>query len=151
MRKYILPIIAATLIGGFAFAQVVPQPGPPTAIACAFNTVPPTVTDGQASWVQCNATGSIFMSEAGDSFANITTNADTAVKASPGVVKKLIVATAGATSSVIIYNNTTCTGAIIGTFSTLTQASIPINAAASAGICATTAGGTPANITITFR
>lgn len=149
----ILLIVIATLIAGLAAAQVVPQPGQPTPLACAFNTTPATLTSGQAGWVQCNNAGSILVGnvEVGDSFVNITTNADTVVKASAGTVKKLLVGTAGATSSVIIYNNTTCTGAIIGTFSTLAQTSLNINAAAGTGICATTAGGTPALVTITYR
>jgi len=86
-----------------------------------------------------------------NSFTNITTNADTVIKASPGTLVGFSVNTAGATSSVVFYNNTTCTGAKIGTFSTLAQTSFTINAAASVGICATTAGGTPADITVLWR
>lgn len=115
---------------------------------------------GTAGWVfngttwdrQRGDTTGTFVVEAGKSFTNISTNASTVIKASAGVFTGLIVNTAGATSSVIVYNNTTCTGAIIGTFSTLAQtALVGINASATVGICATTAGGTPANITILYR
>lgn len=90
---------------------------------------------------------------AGSSFTNITTNASTNVKASPGTLAGLVVNTAGVTSAVAIYNDAdgTCNTGLIGTYSTLAQASIPINATASVGICATTTGGTPANITILWR
>lgn len=52
-------IIAAALLlsGIYALAQVVPQPGPPVPIACAFNTTPPTLTNLQAGWVQCDNAG----------------------------------------------------------------------------------------------
>lgn len=40
-------------------AQNVPQPGPPQGIACAYNTTPPTLTSGQAGWVQCGADGTL--------------------------------------------------------------------------------------------
>lgn len=85
------------------------------------------------------------------SFTNITTNTNTVVKASPGVFGGITINTAGTTSNVIVYNNTTCTGAKIGTFSSLTQGvlSAPVNA--SVGICTTTAGGAAADITILWR
>ena len=43
----------------WAWAQVVPSPGPPTAIACAYNSAPVTLTDHQAGWVQCNNQGAL--------------------------------------------------------------------------------------------
>jgi hypothetical protein len=89
--------------------------------------------------------------EAGASFANITTNASTVIKAAPGTFTGVSVNTAGTTSNVIVYNNTTCTGAIIGTFSTVAVGMIPVNAAASVGICAKTAGGAAADITVYYR
>lgn len=65
MNRLALAIIsAAALLAGAAYlnAQVVPAPGPPTGIACAFNTVPPTLTTGQAGWVQCNNAGAVNVS-----------------------------------------------------------------------------------------
>lgn len=46
---------------GFSLAQVLPQPGPPTPIACAYNTSPVTLTDGQAGWIQCDNTGKLAL------------------------------------------------------------------------------------------
>lgn len=57
-----LAIGVATLSGALwaiSDAQVVPQPGPPTPIACAYNTSPATLTSGQAGWVQCNSSGAV--------------------------------------------------------------------------------------------
>lgn len=47
-----------------AHAQVVPQPGPPFNIACAYNTTPVTLTNGQAGWIQCNPDGTLAISSA---------------------------------------------------------------------------------------
>lgn len=51
----------AILVGSviFAWTQVVPQPGPPTPIACAYNTSPVTLTNGQAGWAQCDSAGKL--------------------------------------------------------------------------------------------
>lgn len=59
---------------GFSHAQVVPQPGPPTPIACAYNTAPVTLTTGQAGWVQCDSSGALITSSggAGTSSVNLT-------------------------------------------------------------------------------
>lgn len=88
---------------------------------------------------------------AGYSFSNITTNTNTVVKASPGVFGGFSVNTIGTTSNLIVYNNTTCTGAKIGTYSSVAQTvlSAPVNA--SVGLCVTTAGGAAADITILWR
>jgi hypothetical protein len=85
------------------------------------------------------------------SFTRITTDTNTVVKASPGLFSGISVNTAGVTSSATVYNNTTCTGAIIGTFSTLAQVVLNVNAIATTGICVTTAGSTPADITILWQ
>jgi hypothetical protein len=89
---------------------------------------------------------------AGSSFTVISTNADTVIKASPGTFVGLTVNTAGTGSTAVVYNNTTCTGATIGTFTTAAQVALPsINATATTGICVTTAGAGAANITVLWR
>lgn len=67
-------------------AQVVPQPGPPTPIACAYNTSPVTLTDGQAGWVQCNSDGTLAISSApvGTQDVNLTEVAGGAVATGNG-------------------------------------------------------------------
>lgn len=86
-----------------------------------------------------------------NSFTNITTNTDTVIKATPGTIAGIVVNTAGTTSTAVVYNNTTCTGAKIGTFTTTAQTSIVINANASVGLCVTTAGAAAADITVLWR
>jgi hypothetical protein len=84
--------------------------------------------------------------QGGATFTNITTSTDTVIKASPGTLQGFTVNTAG--TSVVFYNNTTCTGAVIGSFTTAAQTSIIINAAFTVGLCATTVGG---DITVLWR
>lgn len=84
---------------------------------------------------------------------NITTNADTNIKSSPGMLVGIVVNTAGTTSNVKIYNDAdgTCSSGLIGTFSTLAQTVLNLNITMSVGICAKTAGGAAADITILYR
>jgi len=84
--------------------------------------------------------------QGGATFTNITTSTDTVIKTSAGTLQGFTVNTAG--TSVIFYNNTTCTGAKIGTFTTAAQTSIKIDAAFTVGLCATTVGG---DITVLWR
>ena len=84
--------------------------------------------------------------QGGANFTNITTSTDTVIKTSAGTLQGFTVNTAG--TSVIFYNNTTCTGAKIATFTTAAQISIKIDAAFTVGLCATTVGG---DLTILWR
>lgn len=87
----------------------------------------------------------------GYSFRNINTNSDTVVTAASGVFAGILINTAGVGSNAIVYNDTSCSSTIIGNFNTTNQISLIINAAVSAGVCVTTSGGTPADITILYR
>lgn len=99
--------------------------------------------------VGCTAVGTVTplpTYQGGASFTNITTSTDTIIKTTPGTLQGFTVNTAG--TSIVFYNNTTCTGAKIGTFTTAAQNSIKIDAAFSVGLCATTVGG---DITVLWR
>jgi hypothetical protein len=70
MQRYVysLAAIALVALGWFSLApnaQVIPQPGPPVPIGCAYNTTPPTLTNGQAGWVQCDANGQLLTTGGG--------------------------------------------------------------------------------------
>ena len=84
--------------------------------------------------------------QGGANFTNITTSTDTVIKTSAGTLQGFTVNTAG--TSIIFYNNATCTGAKIGTYTTAAQTSIKIDAAFTVGLCATTVGG---DITVLWR
>lgn len=84
--------------------------------------------------------------QGGASFTDINTSTNTVIKASPGTLQGFTVNTAG--TSLVLYNNTTCTGATIGTYTTTAQTSIKIDAAFTVGLCATTVGG---DVTVLWR
>lgn len=91
--------------------------------------------------------------QGGNSFVNITTATDTNVKATPGVLVGVQVNVGGAGSSAALYNDAdgTCSSGLIATISTASIATFTFNANATVGICVTTSGGTPANITVLYR
>ena len=93
---------------------------------------------------ECQAPG-------GSSFTNITTATSTQVKTGAGSFAGLVVNTAGAGSSATVYDNSACSGTKIGTFSTAAQASLPVAARFATGLCVTTSGGTPADVTVLWR
>ncbi len=117
------------------------------------NTSTATCTENQFCPLRLTEARAMVVSEAGSSFTNITTNTDTNIKASPGTMVRLVVNTGGTTSTAAIYNDAdgTCSSGLIGTFSTTAQTSITINAAATVGICVTTAGAGAADITVMYR
>lgn len=103
------------------------------------------------SWQATSASTPLPVMNSGASFTNITTNANTVISTKAANFIGLTVNTAGVTSSATVYNNTTCTGAKIGVYSTLAQINIPVGAYAGTGLCVTTAGGTPADITVLWK
>lgn len=134
-----------------AHAQVVPQPGPPFNIACAYNGTPVTLTSGQAGWIQCDNAGAMKIS------GSITAStAATATAAAPSYVEGTsnplsmdlsgslrvlaTISTAGlATSAKQDTGNTS-----LATIATNTGAAIPAGSAliGSVGIDQTTPGTT---------
>lgn len=86
-----------------------------------------------------------------NSFRNITTATTTAVKSGAGIVDRIIVCTAGAGSTLTLYDNTAGSGTKIGTFTTAAQSSITLNCAFDTGLTAVTASGTAADITVVYR
>lgn len=76
MKRALLTLsLGAVLVWSFLHpgaAQVVPQPGPPQAIACAYNSSPPTLTNGQAGWVQCDNAGQIKTTSSGGGGGAVT-------------------------------------------------------------------------------
>lgn len=89
-----------------------------------------------------------------NSFVSISTSTDTNVKGSAGTFVGFSVSVAGgAGSTLAIYNDAdgTCNSGLIGTFPTTSTYPLILNVAASVGICAQTAGVTPATLTVLYR
>ncbi|MES2048870.1 MAG: hypothetical protein V4447_10745 [Pseudomonadota bacterium] len=81
---------------------------------------------------------------------NIPANGNTQVKTGPGSLSALIVNTAGVTSTVKFYDGTSAAGTLLATASTTSQADLSYGISFTTGLFVVTAGGTPADITVTF-
>lgn len=100
------------------------------------------------------ATGVMAVEMAGASFSHITTNTTTVVKATAGILHKVIINTKGATANVLtLYNDTTGgTANAIAVIDTTTGVdNIDYDLGFSNGLQAVTATGTAADITIVYR
>ena len=86
-----------------------------------------------------------------NSFTNIPTATTTTVKSGAGIVDRIIVNSGGASSTLVLYDNTAGSGTKIGTFTTAAQASLTLNCAFATGLTAVTANGTAADITVIYR
>ncbi len=65
MKRIALALLAFTLCVASASAQVVSNPAIPPNTVCSHLASPPTLSDGQASWLQCDASGSLITTSAG--------------------------------------------------------------------------------------
>ena len=140
MKKILILLIALVFYPHFAEAQSQRNP-------CYYSGANASSSSG---CIPVSSVNPLPISQQ-SSYTRITTNTNTVIKTSKGVFSGIVVNTAGATSSATVYDNTTCTGTIIGTFSTLAQISLNVGAIATTGICVTTAGGTPADITVLWQ
>ena len=88
------------------------------------------------------------------SYTNITTDTGTQIKSTAGYLFSVVVNTAGASTTATIYDNTACSGAIIGIVSTGAQTFLNYGPGVyfSSGLCITTSNGTPdADITVVWK
>lgn len=115
MRSSILKwgsVAGLLLLACGASAQVVQQPSPPNGIACAYNSTPPTLTTGQAGWVQCDSTGHLTITTiqpitgGAIAFASTAAESNRVIKATPGSLNALTI-TIGATSGYVMLFNAT--------------------------------------------
>lgn len=135
MKRIILSLIALLLSVQISYSQA------PTKLCITTN-------GNNCIEIQGNFPFPVYQS--GSTYTNITTSTNTVIKAAAGTFAGLVVNSAGPTgSSATVYDNTACSGTVIGTFTTTAQGSIPINAAALTGICVTTISA--ANLTVLWR
>lgn len=100
---------------------------------------------------QSNPAGAIPVYAAGASAAHISTATTTLVASGPGTLQGVTISTGGAGSSATIYDSLTGSGTVLAVLSTAAQASVTYGAAFATGLTVVTAGGTPADITVTYR
>src|SRR5438445_515404 len=66
MKRIAIAALAVLALGAvIAGAQVVTNPVIPPPTVCAYNTAPPTLSSGQASWLQCDSTGALITASGG--------------------------------------------------------------------------------------
>lgn len=101
-----------------------------------------------------DANGALLTSTAGtpgNSSKNyVAANAGDQIKTGAGVLRGVNVNTAGAGSSLVLYDGTSTSGTKLGTFSTAALASLSMNLAFTTGLFAVLAGGTPADVTVSY-
>lgn len=94
----------------------------------------------------------IVTNTGGYSFGNLDSNATTTLKTGTGTLHTVTINTRGVTSTVVLYDNIAGSGTKIATIdTTLNMTSFVFDAAFSTGITAVTTGGTPADLTVTYR
>ncbi len=105
-----------------------------------------TVSNDSSVSINASATG-------GYSFTHIATSTNTIVKASAGTLHGININTKGTiASAVTIYNNTTCTGAVIAIIDSLTLSGLfEYDVAAGVGICVTTTGTAAPDVTVIYK
>ncbi len=88
--------------------------------------------------------------ERGNTYANVSTNG-TNNYTGPVILDRLVVGTAGATSTLTLSDVSTSATNAIATISTTNQVSLPLGVRVEGTLRAVTAGGTPANVTLSYR
>jgi hypothetical protein len=88
-------------------------------------------------------------------YAKITTNASTQVKTGAGTLQSIIVSSPGSAWTIQVFDNSSCAApAIFGATAVTVPAAgsvINFNVDFNTGLCVTTAGTTPGEVTITSR
>jgi len=105
--------------------------------------------------LKVDANGDLIVSSAGtpgNSSKNYAANtAGDQAKLGAGILRGLTVNTAGLTSTATLYDGTSTSGTKLGTFSTLAQNSLQdLNLAFATGLFVVLAGGTPADVTVSW-
>lgn len=78
MKRLAIAVLAVVALGaviaGYPIvqAQVVTNPAIPPNTVCAYNTAPPTLTNGQASWLQCDSAGNLLTTASGGGGGSVT-------------------------------------------------------------------------------
>lgn len=94
----------------------------------------------------------VLSNEAGSNAKNYTANnAGDQIFKGIGIVDSVIIGSPGVTSTVTLYDGTSASGANLGVFATTAQISLTLLIQIRTGLFAVLAGGTPANVTVTYR
>ena len=86
-------------------------------------------------------------------YGHVTTNTSSVFKTSPSLLHSVVINTPGSTETITIYDNTTCTGTIVGvvTSPATVGQTILYDVQTNTGLCVLTAGTTAGDYTVTYR
>ncbi len=84
-------------------------------------------------------------------YSNIPTSTTTVVKTGSGLLHAININTIGTTSTVTVYDNTAGSGTKIATLSSVAQNCLIYDCKFTTGLTIVTAGGAPADITVTYK
>lgn len=122
-----------------------------------YNATPTVRTEAQGGPLQSDASGNLLVNTAASatgaySFSNLKANATTTVKSGAGTLHTISVNTKGITNTVTVYDNTAGSGTTIATIdTTIGQDTLIFDLAFATGLTVVIAGGTAADITITYK
>ena len=122
-----------------------------------YNATPTVRTEGQGGPLQVDTNGALNVvhaasSTGGYAFSNLKANATTTVKSGTGRLHSITINTKGITNTITVYDNTAGSGTTIATIdTTLSQETLTFDLAFTTGLTVVIAGGTAADITITYK
>lgn len=120
--------------------------------ATIIGTPAVTATLAGTPTVSISGTVPISYTPTVNSFRNITGNASTQIKSGAGRLVGIVIGTGGVTAGATLYDNTSCSGTKISTVNTGSgQNQLTFEVDFTVGLCITTTGLTPADLTITYR
>lgn len=94
----------------------------------------------------------VLSNEAGSFPKNyVANNSGSLIFTGIGVADSIIVGTPGVTSTITLYDGLTTAGTNLGVFATTAEVSLALLIRIQVGLFAVLAGGTPANVTVTYR
>ena len=88
-----------------------------------------------------------------DAYLNITTKTSTQVKTGAGTLARIVINKAGSADTLALYDNSACSGTLIGTITVAASVnnSITYSAAFGAGLCIISGGTTAGDYTVVYR
>jgi uncharacterized protein (AIM24 family) len=105
------------------------------------------IATGDSPLVMANKQAAVAVN--GDAFHNLTGNATTTVKTGSGVLERIVINTAGTSSTITVYDNTAGSGTKIATASGNAQTVLSYNVRFATGLTIVTTGSP--DVTVGYR
>ena len=127
------------------------QPGN-TANTTAWKVDGSAVTQPVSGTVAATQSTSPWVTGEQDSFVHLAANATTTIKSGAGALHTVVINTKGITNTLTLYDNTAGSGTVIAVIdTTLSTTAFVYDLAFSVGLTTVVAGGTAADLTLTYR